>query len=55
MLEAIRTRTKANLILCEPFVLPTPEDRTAWREDLDPKIHIVRALSREYGRDLRSL
>ncbi len=49
MLDDVRTRTNANLILCEPFLLPTPEDRIAWREDLDPKIHIVRALAREYG------
>ncbi len=49
MLEDVRLRTNANLILCEPFVLPTPPDRAAWREDLDPKIHIVRSLAREYG------
>ena len=49
MLEDVRTRTHASLILCEPFVLPVPEDRAAWREDLDPKIHIVRSLAREYG------
>jgi lysophospholipase L1-like esterase len=49
MLDDVRTRTNANLILCEPFLLPTPEDRIAWREDLDPKIHVVRALAREYG------
>ena len=49
MLEDVRTRTQASLILCEPFVLPVPEDRAAWREDLDPKIHIIRSLAREYG------
>ncbi len=49
MLEDVRIRTNARLILCEPFVLPTPQDRAAWREDLDPKIHIVRSLAREYG------
>ena len=49
MLEDVRTRTNASLILCEPFLLPIPEDRAAWREDLDPKIHIVRSLAREYG------
>src|SRR5690606_32708058 len=26
---------EVRLILLEPFVLPYPEDRTAWREDLD--------------------
>lgn len=36
------------VILCEPFVLPWPEDRRAWREDLDPKIHAVRELAVTY-------
>jgi lysophospholipase L1-like esterase len=39
----------AKIILLEPFVLPVPEDRKQWREDLDPKIHVVRTLSREYN------
>ncbi|WP_054950778.1 SGNH/GDSL hydrolase family protein [Numidum massiliense] len=38
----------ANLILLEPFVLPYPVDRKRWREDLDPKIHAVRELAREF-------
>lgn len=37
-----------NIVLMEPFVLPFPEDRCAWREDLDPKIHAVRCLAREF-------
>ena len=37
------------IILCEPFVLPVPEDRKMWREDLDPKIQVVRKLAIEYG------
>ncbi|MEK4509123.1 SGNH/GDSL hydrolase family protein [Paenibacillus sp. FSL K6-2524] len=49
----IIVRTKetlnANLILIEPFVLPVPEDRKGWREDLDPKITVVRELAREFG------
>lgn len=42
----------AKLVLIEPFVLPVPEDRRTWRQDLDPKIHIVRELAREYGAPL---
>lgn len=38
----------AKLILVEPFVLPYPDDRKAWREDLDPKIHAVRELASEF-------
>lgn len=49
ILEQVRMRTKAGLILCEPFLLPYPQDRKLWREDLDPKIHVVRNLAVEYG------
>ncbi len=49
----ILTRTKesttAQIVLLEPFVLPVTEDRIAWREDLDPKIGVVRNLAREFG------
>lgn len=49
----ILNRTKqsldAKLVLIEPFVVPYPEDRKTWREDLDPKIQVVRELAREYG------
>jgi len=37
------------IILCEPFLLPCPPDRAAWREDLDPKIHVARKLAREFA------
>lgn len=37
------------IIILEPFVMPYPEDRLAWREDLDPKIQKARQLAREYG------
>ena len=40
---------ETKLVLIEPFVLPVPEDRIAWREDLDPKIDVVRHLAREYS------
>jgi lysophospholipase L1-like esterase len=45
-----RTREAASdrIVLIEPFVLPEPPDRAAWREDLDPKIHVVRKLAREF-------
>ncbi len=38
----------ARLIICEPFMLPTPPDRIRWREDLDPKIGAVRQLARQF-------
>ncbi len=49
ILTQIRENLDANIILCEPFVLPVPEDRIKWREDLDPKINAVRNLAREFN------
>lgn len=49
ILDSTRRATSARLILCEPFLLPYPEDRTVWREDLDPKIAVVRRLAQEFG------
>lgn len=37
------------IVIMEPFVLPVPEDRKLWREDLDPKITIARQLAMEYA------
>jgi lysophospholipase L1-like esterase len=39
----------ARLIICEPFLLPIPQDRVAWRADLDPKIAVARKLAREFA------
>lgn len=41
-----------HLVFMEPFLLPVPEDRRAWREDLDPKITVVRDLAVEFAGDL---
>jgi acyl-CoA thioesterase I len=48
LLERVSEALDARLILCEPFVLPVGIDRDGWREDLDPKIAVVRRLAREY-------
>jgi acyl-CoA thioesterase-1 len=45
----IHDNLHAQLIIMEPFLLPTLSDRLAWREDLDPKIAVVRQLAREFG------
>lgn len=51
-LETLLTKSRAagitQIVLLEPFVLPTPADRTAWREDLDPKIAAARSLAAEF-------
>jgi lysophospholipase L1-like esterase len=39
----------ARIVILEPFVLPIPEDRRAWREDLDPRITAVRELTWEFN------
>jgi len=49
ILARTRDEAGAGLILLEPFVLPCPDDRKAWREDLDPKIAAVRELAREFN------
>lgn len=48
ILTEVREKTDAKIILCEPFVLPCPQDRLTWRVDLDPKIQAVRELAREF-------
>lgn len=52
LIERTQKSLDAKLVLIEPFVLPVPKDRRTWRQDLDPKIHIVRELAREYGAPL---
>ena len=39
------------IVLIEPFLLPVTEEQWAWREDLDPKIGVVRRLAAEFGAD----
>ena len=36
------------IVILEPFLLPVPTDRHAWREDLNPKIDAIRDLAREF-------
>lgn len=35
--------------MMEPFLLPIPEDRRMWRDDLDIKIQVVRDLAEEFA------
>lgn len=41
--------TGAELVLCEPFLLPVEDAMHGWREDLDPKVDAVRRLAAEFG------
>lgn len=49
LLDRTLAAGKTRLILCEPFLLPVSEELESWREDLDPRITVVRRLAREYG------
>lgn len=48
VLQAIREKTNAKLMLMEPFLIPV-EDKLFFREDLYKKIEIIRKLAREYA------
>ncbi|MFG1909325.1 SGNH/GDSL hydrolase family protein [Kribbella sp. NPDC048928] len=37
------------VVLMEPFLLPVKDGQETWREDLDPKLDVVRKLAVEYG------
>lgn len=48
LLQTVKERTNAQIILMEPFVLPHPIDRKEWRIDLEPRIQVIRKLAKEY-------
>lgn len=55
LLQKITMNLKARIVLLEPFLLHAPADRYAWREDLNPKIDVVRKLAIEFGTELLPL
>ncbi|MBO9553652.1 SGNH/GDSL hydrolase family protein [Cellulomonas sp.] len=48
MLDAARERLDARLVLVEPFLVPVDAAQHGWREDLDPRISVVRRLAAEH-------
>lgn len=48
ILEAIDRNVTKSVVLIEPFLVPVSEEQVTWREDLDPKIEVVRGLAREF-------
>ncbi|MFU8779700.1 MAG: SGNH/GDSL hydrolase family protein [Kiritimatiellia bacterium] len=48
ILADTQEKLDAQIVLIEPFVLPHPADRKAWRADLNPRIDIVRELAIKY-------
>jgi acyl-CoA thioesterase-1 len=55
LLEKITEHLNARVVLLEPFLLHVPDDRYVWREDLNPKIDVVRKLAIEFGTELLPL
>ena len=45
----------SRIVLCEPFLIPSMPERACWREDLNPKIDVVRSLAREFSTVLVSM
>ena len=48
ILTRVRDELSARIVLCEPFLVPAMEERLVWREDLDPKVEVVRRLAGEF-------
>ena len=48
MLSRTKDALGARLVICEPFLLPVPDDYDRWRADLDPKIEVCRRLAGEF-------
>jgi lysophospholipase L1-like esterase len=46
--RALLEPLQAKLVLVEPFLLAVKDEQLTWREDLDPKIEVVRRLAAEY-------
>ncbi|QJU55109.1 SGNH/GDSL hydrolase family protein [Herbiconiux sp. SALV-R1] len=46
------TDAGARLVLIEPFLLALRPEQSEWRDDLDPKIEVVRALANEFDAQL---
>ncbi|MFG2054403.1 SGNH/GDSL hydrolase family protein [Micromonospora sp. NPDC048930] len=51
ILESTR-RLGARIVLVEPFLVPLDDEQRRWREDLDPKVDVVRRLAAEFDATL---
>lgn len=48
ILQEIKDKTSAKIVMIEPFLIPV-EDKLFFREDLSPKIEVIRRLAREFA------
>jgi lysophospholipase L1-like esterase len=49
LLQRLKDKTSARIVMCSPFLLHTDSNIIAMREDLDPKIAIIKKLAEEFG------
>lgn len=49
IINRLTEELQARIVICEPFLLPVPEDRKTWREDLDPRVTSIRELAWKYN------
>jgi len=47
-LKSVKEACDPQLVICEPFLLAHPPGIEVMRDDLDPKIYVVRELARKY-------
>jgi acyl-CoA thioesterase I len=52
ILQATVDSSSAALVLVEPFLLPVLPGQGSWREDLDPKIAVVRRIAADFSTTL---
>lgn len=48
VLEAVKTQTRAKILMLEPFLIPVADKQVFW-EDLPGKMNVIRKLAREYA------
>lgn len=48
LLEKVKSDTSAGIVICSPFLVHVDDDIRRMREDLDPKIGIIRKLADEF-------
>jgi lysophospholipase L1-like esterase len=55
LLKRIQDELDARIVLLEPFLLHVPADKATYREDLNPKIDVVRQLALDFKAELLPL
>lgn len=49
LLTWTQSELSPQFVLCEPFLLCVQEEMNTWREDLNPKIHVVHDMAKEFN------